>query len=361
MKNNFTQYFLIICMVTSTSINAQMLFENSVDNSELGVYTREELLPEWKTTSGNGFARRGVGENRVAIVQYGVTGLAEDRCLKVKYPVNTHDSKANGAQWKTNLDGVYNELYMSYYVKFGENFGLDKIGKLPGFGGGVEYNDPNSDTEWSGRLMWREGGRLQFYLKQPLSSLKQFDWPRTFESERNQWYHIELHYRMNTPGINDGLMEAWLDGKFISRYTDITFRDNNNVGITEMLFSTFFGGNDAHEPTQDNYAYFDDFKVSESRIGFVEPETLSLNSANQNSGEVFKVYPNPSTNGVINVLNSKATPLTLELFTVTGKSIYVQTASSSVIKLSKSNLNSGLYILKVKSSNKTEYKKIFVK
>ncbi len=359
MKNNITQYFLIICMVLSTSINAQMLFENSVDEAQLGVYTREELIPEWNTTSGNGFARRGVGENRVTIVKYGATGLAQDRCLKVKYPVNTHDSKANGAQWKTNLGGVYNELYMSYYVKFGENFGLDKIGKLPGFGGGIEYNDSNNSTEWSGKLMWREGGRLQFYLKQPLTNQKQFDWPRTFESKKEQWYHIELHYKMNTPGINNGIMEAWLDGEFISRYDDVPFRDNARVGITEMFFSTFFGGNELHEPTQDNYAYFDDFKVSKTRIGFTP--TLSLNKANKNSVESFKVYPNPSINGDINIVNTKATVLTLELFTVTGKSIHVQTASSRVIKLNKLNLNSGLYVLKVKSSNKTEYKKILVK
>ncbi len=359
MKNNITQYLFLLFLMINGGVYAQMLFENSVDSALLGIYTREQLLPEWKTTFGNGFAKRGVGENRVAIVEYGVTGLKEDRCLKVKYPVNTHDSKNNGAQWRTNLDGVYNELYMSYYVKFGANFGLDKIGKLPGFAGGLVYNDKNSNTEWTGRLMWREGGRLQFYLNQPITTENQFDWPRTHISKKEQWYHIELHYIMNTPGVKNGVMEAWLDGEFISRYDDILFRNNPKVGITEMFFSTFFGGNAIHEPTRDNYAYFDDFKISKSRIGFTP--TLSINDSSRNSSEAFKIYPNPSVNGNINILNAKSTTLTLELFTVTGKSIHVQTAASRVIKLSKFNLKAGLYVLKIKSANKTEYKKILVK
>lgn len=359
MKNNITKYFFLLLLITNAGVYAQMLFENSVDSASLGIYTREQLLPEWKTSFGNGFAKRGVGENRVTIVEYGVTGLKEDRCLKVKYPINTHDTKNNGAQWRTNLGGVYNELYMSYYVKFGANFGLDKIGKLPGFAGGLVYNDKNIETRWSGRLMWREGGRLQFYLNQPVTTENQFDWPRTFEAKRGQWYHIELHYIMNTPGVKNGIMEAWLDGEFISRYDDIFFRNNEKVGITEMFFSTFFGGNNLHEPAQDNYAYFDDFKISKTRLGF--SPTLALSDSNLNSSEAFKIYPNPSINGIINIVNTKTTKLKLELFTVTGKSIHVQTASSHVVKLSKSNLNPGLYLLKIKSANKTEYKKIFVK
>lgn len=362
MIKNFTQYFLILAIIATCSVHSQILFENSVDEADLGVYTREQLLPEWNTTSGNGFAKKGEGENRVTIVEYGATGLTVDRCLKVKYPVGTHDSKANGAQWKTDLEGVYNELYMSYYVKFGENFGLDKIGKLPGLGGGLAYNDGNRDTEWSGRLMWREGGRLQFYLKQPITNEKQFDWPRTFEAQKEQWYHIELHYIMNTPGVNNGVMEAWLDGEFISRYDNIPFRSDARVGITEMDFSTFFGGNDLHEPTQDNYAYFDDFKVSESRIGYVALEpTLSINKGGSGVTETFKIYPNPSINGNINVVNTKQVPLTLELFTVTGKSIHKQNSEARIVKLNKLNLNSGLYVLKVESDGKTEYKKILIK
>lgn len=361
MKINTTLFLFIITLIYGTNGHSQILFENSVNNSTLGTYTRDQLIPEWKTTSGNGFSRRGEGEDRVTIVEYGVTGKREDRCLKVKYPAYTHDSKHNGAQWKTKLDGVYNELYMSYYVKFGKDFGLDKIGKLPGFGGGLVYNDGNRNTEWSGKLMWREGGRLQFYLNQPITSQNQFDWPRTFESQKERWYHIELHYKMNTPGVNNGIMEAWLDGEFISRYNNVPFRDDARVGITEMFFSTFYGGNEIHEPIKDNYAYFDDFKVSQSRIGFTELQTtLSLNNIT-NPAQTLKVYPNPSITGKVNILNTQELPLTIELLTVTGKTIHKQNSKGRVIKLNKPNLNSGLYVIKLETKGKTVYKKLLIK
>ena len=87
-------------------------------------------------------------------------------------------------------------------------------GKLPGFGGGVSFDDRSH--EWSGRLMWREQGKAEFYLHAPAGNDydpgTRFWWntegfQATFIPGR--WHHIEMHYRLNTPGQFDGLMEGW--------------------------------------------------------------------------------------------------------------------------------------------------------
>lgn len=356
MKTIILKCTLVATILATTSAKSQIIFEKSVNDLPYGVYTRDQLIADWNTTSGNGFIKNGVGENRVSIVTSEATGAIDDRCLKVKYPANSHDSADSGAQWKTDLEGVYNELYMSYYVKFGPDFGIDKIGKLPGLAGGLNFDDDGNTTEWSGKLMWREGGRLQFYLKQPVTNEKQFDWPYSFEAEKERWYHIEIHYIMNTPGLNDGVMEAWLDGAFISHYNNIPFRSNSNVGITTMFFSTFYGGNETHEPSVDNYAYFDDFKVSTQRIGY--SETLSVNSNIKKS--TIEVYPNPSANGSFKIERLDSSLAQFNLYSIQGKLLYKKTSSLKITTIKTENLSSGVYILQIKTKNGIENKKIVV-
>ncbi len=239
-----------------------MLFQQDCNAFPLGEYTLEQLIRDFKTTSATGFERKGEGENRVTIVSDTPDG--KGKSLRVKFPKGGFDSSPSGAQWKTDLGGTFDELYLSYYVKFESGFEFDKIGKLPGFGGGLDFQDRVASTEWSGKLMWREA-IPEFYLHSPLESEKKYPWIQggsSFKFQTNKWHHIVLHYRMNTVGAQDGLMEAWLDGNPAGSYTGIRFRSNPRVGITLFFFSTFFGGNIVDAPSADNYALFDEFVVS---------------------------------------------------------------------------------------------------
>ncbi len=252
--------------------SAAVIFKQTCDTLPTGVYTLEQLKVDFVTTSGTGFVRKGEGENRVTVVTS--SPKPSGRSLKVKYPAGGYDSKPSGAQWKTDLKGKYQELYMSYYVFFDSTFELDKIGKLPGFGGGLNYEDREAATEWSAKLMWRNYVP-EFYLHSPVDGVdKKFPWNyngQIVRFQKGRWYHIELHYKMNTVGQSNGLMEAWLDGRLVGRYTDTEFRTNSGVGITLMFFSTFYGGNSVDAPTRTNYAYFDEFVVSTTRIGYTAP------------------------------------------------------------------------------------------
>lgn len=237
------------------------LFQQDCDTLPLGEYPLERLLADFRTTSGSGFLRKGEGENRVAVMPAGEGG--KGRALRVKFPRGGYDSDPSGAQWKTDLRGAYDELYLSYRVKFEPGFELDKIGKLPGFGGGVDFEDRSDATEWSAKLMWRDA-IPEFYLHSPTLSDKKFPWIAAGTPVRFRigvWHRITLRYRMNEVGRANGHMEAWLDGEPVGLYRDISFRNNSRVGITQFFFSTFFGGNERDAPTADNYAWFDEFVV----------------------------------------------------------------------------------------------------
>ena len=266
--------YIVVCTVvlSCSTVNAQIIFQQSVDNLPTGVYTLDQVSSDFQVTthSATGFIRKGEGENRVTVdaSQY---ALSNGKSLKVKYPKGGFDSEPSGAQWKTDLGGKYKELYLSYYVKFKTGFSFNKIGKLPGLAGGLSYDDRDGATEWSGKLMWRADGKAEFYLHQPITNEKQFPWVLNGKHAAfttNKWHHIEIHYKVNSAGKNDGLMEAWLDNDLVARYSDFgLFTNNNDVGITIFFFSTFFGGNSVDAPDHDDYAWFDNVVVSTERIG----------------------------------------------------------------------------------------------
>jgi hypothetical protein len=366
MKTTFLfKMSLFLVFSSPITLKSQIIFNQSLNNSELGPYTLNQVKKEFVTTSANGFVRKGVGENRVTIVNTDVA-TPSGRCLKVKYPKGKVDTKESGANWETKLDGNYQELYMSYYVKFDGTFDfITNIGKLPGLAGGLNFEDSGRDTEWSGKLMWRLDGKIQFYLHQPITSEKQFFWKEggvfpVFKT--NQWFHIEIHYKLNTvsgsTANQDGLMEAWLDGKLVGRHTNITFRKNNAVGINSLFFSTFFGGNAADDaPSKDEYAFFDEFIVSKSRIGYASRE--SRKGLTESKLDNIKLYPIPSSN-TINLTGLSENKSELSIYNQLGSKLMTTTITSSQSQIDISKLNSGYYFLVVTDGN-NNITKTFVK
>lgn len=254
-------------MSCSTSYG-QQVFKRNADGFKLGTYKRDDLLKDWNTKSGNGFVKKNKGEDRVEVVNSpsGESGQS----LRVRFPKKKHDSKESGAQWETDLKGGYDELYMSYDVRFQKGFELsNKTGKLPGLGGGLSVDDKDDDnTAWDGKLQFRDVDELEFYIKGPVTNEKHFTWNKAkYTIQTDKWYNIEIRYKLNTANKSDGIMQAWLDGRLVGEVKNFKyFRKNNNVKINKMFFSTFYGGNEKDEPSKDVYAYFDNFEVSTSRI-----------------------------------------------------------------------------------------------
>ena len=344
----------LLLTFTSVSPFYAQVYEKNADYFPLGVYTRDQVIADWNTTFGNGFSRRGRGEDRVSIVQS--TAPDTGRALKIKYPKDQVDSKDSGAQWETNLKGKYEDLYLSYDMMFGPNFELIKpgpntgrTGKLPGLAGGLEVDDKDDEyTAWDGKLQFRDQDELEFNVKTPLNNSKHFTWlEKAYTIPKGRWFNIEIRYKLNTVGQKDGIMQAWLDGVLLGQYLNAEFRDNPNVKINKMFFSTFYGGNFENDaPTQDVFAYFDNFIVDTQRINKPVGSTtnepvLSILTHNNKSNQIT-VMPNPSNNGIFKLnLNTEWT-----VFSLTGNKI----ASGKDTLVNLSTQSPGMYILKVNNS-----------
>ena len=71
----------------------------------------------------------------------------------------------------------------------------------------------------------------------------------------NRWYCIETHETMNTPGVADGISEAWVDGVKVATKTDVMWRQAGStlqwsefsifrqIGIGNIWWDRFAAGN----------------------------------------------------------------------------------------------------------------------
>lgn len=294
--------------------------------------------------------------------------------LKVLFPKGAVKTGDSGVDLKLPLSGttnnntfLANELYVSYWIKVSDNFDWEAHGgKLPSLGGSLPFS---REKEWKGRIMWGPYGTLRFYpeLKEGDQSFvpKNLEYKRWWGTEPNNenrirdqqertsylmedgWHNIELHYVLdNGPGTH-GVFEGWVDGQpAAERRLSSSFgywRGQGNQGITinTLKISAFCGGSeDVYEPSNDEYMWFDEFRVSRQRINeYSKYRGNPLSNKEEIEGQLITVFPNPSESGIFNLSVSSD----FEVYNSTGQSILNETGSF----LDLSHLPRGVYFVKV--------------
>ena len=302
--NNTSKFFTCLALGLSTFVTAQQFeYTNTFDDLQTGVYDIDTA----KEAFGVKFFK-GAEEGRVAITNFENKG----NVLRAFYPegkVKTNDSGFHTKLfWDNESNEKHEELYLSYNIYIPIDFEFRAGAKIPG----LAYQ--TQDRNMSVRLMWRRDGRLEYYnhfntrptwegwsasvdwsLTGPYTDLVDGQvQPDQAKLVKGQWNHIELYNKLNTPGQNDGIMRAWLNGKLaidITDNEDYRQADEGDIGLNCIYLSTFFGGSDeTYQPTKDQFAYFDDFIISKSRIGFNEDavENPDTNTENTTVDEVVE-------------------------------------------------------------------------
>ncbi len=256
-----------------------LIFSQTFNTSGLGLYQGDQLNSGWNTPLWHA----GFDEGRVTI-------LSDDddhgKVMQVTYPAGAYGF--NGAtaflsdvQFGMGLPKSYNELYLSYDLKFDDNFEFVKGGKLPGLCGANTNEAPSTGCNtgggypsgydgWSARGMWRADGAMENYVYHSGQSNYYGDdeyW--NVEAVRGQWHRVQHRVVLNTVGSKDGILEAWFDGEKVLSLNNIEYRRTDSVSINLFYFSTFFGGNDpSWAPATDQTIRFDNFAISTAPIEF---------------------------------------------------------------------------------------------
>lgn len=324
-----------------------LIYYNSMDQLNKGLRTNEfEVYGNFDTKTENGVTEFTSGENQSRFyIDNTEDAFNNGSSLRVLYPKNKVDSKESGIQWRGDLHGEFTELYVSYWVKFSDDFTFTLGGKLPGLAGSEDVE--TNDNEFSGKLMWRENGKMEFYLHPTSSGVDGSSssdagkirgwWNRDGQAllRKGQWEHVEIYYKLNTPGSSNGIMKGWLNGELKGQKNNVEFRGagESNIKINHLFFSTFFGGNQSYAPTSPQYAWFDDFRVSSSRMNVTTPLVTNINAKLETENSIIK-----TSDFTYDLSGEKE----WTLFNQIG--LKVKEDRSKTIDVSE--LSSGLYILK---------------
>jgi hypothetical protein len=198
--------------------------------------------------------------------------------------------------WYFSDHGLQNpeELWWRYWVQFPKDFYVEppNRGKLPGVGGLYAYNclggKPSTPEEpcFSARMMFSRTypsfgepgypngpddktliGFYVYHLDSPATRGDIWTWdPDVATLDNGQWYCVEGHIDLNTPGQHDGLLEGWVDGAVAFTKDDIAFRrvGEDNIAIKSFWFDVYYGGDAS---LVDNEIHFDSVAIGSRRPG----------------------------------------------------------------------------------------------
>jgi len=87
----------------------------------------------------------------------------------------------------------------------------------------------------------------------------------------------------------------------------------------------------------------------------VTPATLGVSQLNSNN---FKIYPNPTNTGFVNLTTANSGDIYARVFDILGKQVLSRKVENNLLDIS--NLNSGMYILRLSQDNATVSKKLII-
>ncbi|WP_435413072.1 T9SS type A sorting domain-containing protein [Psychroserpens mesophilus] len=151
-----------------------------------------------------------------------------------------------------------------------------------------------------------------------------------------------------------GVMNAWVNP------SDATFGGSapaanatDTDGSPQTSLNQFAIRQDSTGETP--FVLFDELRIGTSWAE-VTPTTLSVNEF---TADTFKVYPNPTSLGYVNIASANSAAISVTVFDVLGKQILNETLNNN--RLNVSTLNSGVYIMKVTQNNASVTKKLIIK
>lgn len=270
--------------ISCSTVSAQYIYQNDFDqHTYKRTYKIADLNAEWN----NPLWDTGVSEYRVKVESgYQAVGNSGS-CLAVKSPKGTYGPQDSGAQWIMEFDDSYEEVYLSYCVKFKKSFDFVKGGKLPGLAGGTAptgFTKATGYNGWTARMMWRTGftgnpGSPKQKTSNAVSYAKYVGsgWRNDGKNEEkvpfrysnneeltfksNRWYSLTQRIKMNDPFVKNGELQIWVDGVMVVNEQNLEFRKTYDLGIDKLYFSNFFGGGSSWRTSKYETLFFDDFSV----------------------------------------------------------------------------------------------------
>ena len=277
------------------------------------------------------------------ILAYMVHPVSGGVVMDIKGFAATYPAGLIGGSSATGIPANYvsipaaKEYYLDYRLMFETGWQCVKGGKLPGLVGGTHTTGCNAivPNGWSARFMWLINCKGCIYLYHQNRQSNCGD-DYLFSNSGNipvgQWVRITERVVINTPGQNNGIVEAWYNGTKVVSLTNIQLR--GNVSATTALvdcvsLQTFYGGStNDWAPPSTTHSRFSVFHVRSDLPDFSIPfdTTYSVTSVSIPSSSAFT--PGKSVKeftlsylgtGLVSLRSSFSRPGSVEIYTSQGR------------------------------------------
>ena len=196
--------------------------------------------------------------------------------LRVRVDQGGHYGVSLPFRFAKNWGSEPEQIFFRYYLRLADDWNPQRGGKLPGIAGtygkaGWGGRKVDGTDGWSARglFMGRVNGRtpIGFYCYHADMQGKygdHWEWDDGgFKGlENNRWYCIEQFVRMNTPGKNDGILRAKVDGKLVFEKSDVRMRDIDTLKIETVWINVYHGGTWSAQTNQ--HLFIDDVTIARS-------------------------------------------------------------------------------------------------
>jgi hypothetical protein len=264
---------LLIGIIASSQVSGNIVYYNDFSDELLHTYTQHDILNTWDAS------QQFAANDTITIVQDPDPSGSQGHVMRAFYAANTVSNKNSSGFYFRKKIGSHEELYFAYDVYFEDDAEFTKGGKLPGLGIADYFSSagtrPDGTDRWTGGLTWKAGGKIGNYVyhaNQPGSYGEIFLWDDGVDGQayfkKGEWNRVEIYYKMNTPGVLDGRLKGWLNGKLALDTNEPMYRmpGGEHLTIGAIAMATMYGGDESYAPTTDQHIYFDNFVVSTQPI-----------------------------------------------------------------------------------------------
>ncbi len=292
----------------------------------------------------------------------------------------------------TYLTGLmWEEFYPDYWLEYKQGE-IEYIISDPG--GSVLCTDTTSVWRiFNGRLSYAKGGMVLHMLRHKLGDSNFFNAIKNYlnDPELANGYaktpHLQSHFEMTADTSLQEFFNDWYIGEGFPSYTIFWWQDDSgavriaidqsqsheSVEFFEMHLPILFEGESQnklltfhHLENSQEFIFDLDFEIENVQLdpehNIVKGQTLVMKSSLLDLKESYNIYPNP-VNDELNIRSVKYNFVDeVLLYSIKGKLIktYQFEPSTKFAKINTTNINSGIYLVKIYSNNAYLIKKIII-
>ncbi len=204
------------------------------------------------------------------------------KAMRIKVDSGDHYGTSITYRFKSQTGDEPEEIYFRYYLRFADDWNPAGGGKLPGISGtygraGWGGRPSDGRNGWSARGLFKKQNEgktpVGYYcyhadMKGRYGSNWTWDQEKRGYLQNNRWYCIEQYAKMNTPGKNDGILRAWVDGRAAFEKTDVRMRDVDTLRIEAVWLNLYLGG--SWVAKSDHHLYIDNVVIARDYIGPIQ-------------------------------------------------------------------------------------------